>query len=275
MHCETIELWKKGTYLGEMEDGFKPILQTYILDGEKSRGAVLICPGGGYAITWPGEAEPVALKFNAAGYHAFVVHYSVAPRKHPQPLYDVSKAMSIIRENADKWKVDSNNIAVCGFSAGGHAAGSLAVHWDKDYISKALGIEKGMNKPNAAILCYPVITSGEFAHRDSFYNLLGREVDEKLLKEMSLELQVNEKTPPVFLWHTFSDDCVPVENSLLFAKAMKDHSIPFEFHIYNKGVHGMSTASDEMLNYSDTAEINPHVATWMELCIQWLDKVFE
>lgn len=270
---ETIEIWGKGTYKGEGEDGFHPTLETYILDGTKKRGAVLICPGGGYHITAKREAEPVAMQFNAAGFHAFVLYYSVAPRKHPQPLLDVSKAMCILRKNAEKWNIASDKIAVCGFSAGGHLAASLGVHWNKPYLRELPGMEEGMNHPNALILCYPLITDGiEEAIRGSFENLLGEQTrDKQLLKEMCLEQNVNPETSPAFIWHTFNDAVVPVEHSMLFAEALRKNNIPFELHIFPEGPHGLSIATDE--TYEEGIGKDYHVATWMGLCTEWLKHI--
>lgn len=270
---KTIDLWENGVYESESSDGFRPTLDTYILKGNKVRGAVLICPGGGYGHTSEREAEPIALKFNAAGFHAFIVYYSVAPRKHPQPLLDVSKAMCIIRENANEWNVDQNKIALCGFSAGGHLAASLAVHYNKNYLCENSQINKDLIKPNLLILSYPVITSGEYAHRGSFDNLLGDNADKTMLQEMSLEYQVTEKMPPTFIWHTFEDKAVPVENTLFFATALRKNNVPFEMHIYPEGPHGLSLATDE--TKSETMLSYPHVATWMNLCIEWLEKFFK
>jgi acetyl esterase/lipase len=270
---KTIELWEKGTYQSEGTDGFRPTLDTYILDGIKQRGAVLICPGGGYGFTSKREAEPIAMQFNAAGFHAFVLYYSVAPRRHPQPLLDISRAMCIIRENVEEWHTDSNKIAVCGFSAGGHLAACLGVHWKQSYIQNAQGIKASMNRPNALILCYPVITSGQYAHRGSFDNLLGEEPKKELLLEMSLEDQINANTPPAFIWHTFNDNSVPVENSLFFATKMRSQGIPFELHIYPEGPHGLSLATAE--TDEGNKGTHQHVATWMKLCTEWLGKLFE
>lgn len=268
----TMEVWGQDEYEGRMEDGFSPKMETYILKGENNRGAVLILPGGGYGFTSEREAEPVALQFNAAGFHAFVLYYSVAPRKHPQPLIDVSKAVQIIREHAEQWNVNSEAIAVCGFSAGGHLAASLGVHWNKSYLTNVQGFQAGMNQPNALILSYPVISSGEFAHRGSFDHLLGPEASEDLLHEMSLEHQINKDTPPAFLWHTFDDGAVPVENTLLFAGGLRKQGIPFELHVFPEGPHGMSLATEFTSDYE--AQIDPHVASWMPMCIQWLRKLF-
>ncbi len=269
---QTIQLWDKGQYLAKDGSEFQPTLATYVLEGNKKRGAVLVCPGGGYGYTSPREAEPVAVQFAAAGLHAFVLYYSVAPNKHPQPLLDVSRAMNIIREHGDIWKVDTQQIAVCGFSAGGHLAASLGVHWDKPYLSHIAGLKQEWNRPDALILCYPVISAGQFGHRGSFERLLGIDADMATLHEMSLEYQINAKTPPTFLWHTYEDASVPVENSLLFAKGLREQKIPFEMHIYPKGAHGLSLATDET---DEGGGKDAHISGWMKLCTEWLRQVFD
>ena len=266
---KNIKIWENSREQQESE--FEPEMDTYILQGKKKRPAVLICPGGGYGFTSEREAEPIALQFNAAGFHAFVLYYSVAPEKHPQPLLDVSRSMCILREKKDEWNIDSEQIAVCGFSAGGHLAASLGVHWQEPYL-EVPGINIGENRPDALILGYPVITSGEFAHRGSFKNLLGKDAESELVEEMSLEKQVKPTTPPAFIWHTFEDPGVPVENSMLFAKALREKNIPFELHIFPEGPHGLSLATEE----TDDGNMGtyPHIASWMNLCIEWLNNQF-
>lgn len=254
--------------------GFVPTLTTYVLNDpmeqNRKRGAVLVCPGGAYAMCSPREAEPIALMFNAAGFHAFVLDYSVAPHVFPDALCDASEAMKLIRKNAEEWGVEEDKIAVCGFSAGGHLAASLATFWNSE---EAIKCNDQKNKPNAAILCYPVISSGEMAHRGSFDNLLGdKKDDKKMLEYLSLESRVSADNPPTFLWHTFEDNAVPVENSLMFANALKKNDVPFEMHIYPKGSHGMSLATYEVCgnDWSDS-----HVATWAKLACEWLEVIFE
>ena len=259
MKSATIELWGQGEYRGEAEDGFRPTLDAYVLDGTRTRDAVLICPGGGYRCISPREAEPVALQFNAAGYHAFVLRYSVDPRRHPQPLLDAARALALIRDRAEEWKLRPDRVAACGFSAGAHLAASLGVRWEECYVQE---------RPSALILCYPVISSGEFAHRGSFERLLGPEAGPELRKRASLELRVDEKTPPTFLWHTFDDESVPLENSLLFAQALRSKGRPFELHVYPRGAHGLSLATPETDEGGTPPD--PHVATWMGLCLEWL-----
>ena len=268
---KTLAVWEDGHYQSANGSEFQPTLATYVLEGKKKRGAVLICPGGGYEFTSPREAEPVAMQFAAAGFHAFVVYYSVAPNRHPQPLLDVSRAMNIIRDNAEEWQVDTGKIAVCGFSAGGHLAASLGVHWDKAYLQNVSGLKTGLNRPNALILGYPVLST-RFIHQGSFDNLLGAGANAELLQEMSLEKQVTTGTAPTFLWHTFDDDVVPVENSLVFAQALSEHKVPFEMHIYPQGPHGLSLATKET---DEGQGDSPHVSSWLKLCFEWLEQVFE
>jgi acetyl esterase/lipase len=266
MHNTTIDIWEDLSY--KTLNNFRPTLTTYVLDGQKERGSVLICPGGAYSFTSPREAEPIALQFNAAGFHAFVLHYSVAPHKHPQALLDISRSMCIIRNHAVLWNLDPNQIAVCGFSAGGHLAASLGVHWQHPLFDNIEGITPGNNRPDKLILAYPVITAGPHAHKASFDNLLGISPTNAIANFMSLEKQVSSKTPPTFIWHTLEDASVPVENTLLFANGLRKHNIPFEMHIFPYGPHGLSLATNETAVEPD--QINDHVSNWMPLCIEWL-----
>lgn len=276
MIYKTIKIWEEN-YAGKIKGN--AALTAYLRDNSpenvmnRKRPTVLICPGGGYEFVSDRENEPVAIKFLSEGFNAFTLKYEVAPSaRHPQPLLDISRAMWIIRENAQEWNVDINKIAVCGFSAGGHLAASLGVLWDEDCISELTGMPQGINKPNAMILCYPVITSGEYAHRGSFNNLLGTDMPSEQLYSMSLEKRVNESTPPAFIWHTFDDNTVPVENSLLFAAALREKGISFEMHIYNSGLHGLSLCSAETA--AGIPEfINAHAGTWFDLCIGWLKTI--
>jgi acetyl esterase/lipase len=254
----SIWLWSEA----EMSAGsgaFRPWLDPYVLDTPAPLGAVLICPGGGYGGRAAHEGITIAQRLNKAGFHAFVVHYRVAPHRHPAPLLDVSRAMRLIRQGAAKWKVSPQHIAVCGFSAGGHLAASLGTHFNRDYLKGRQAVDQLSNRPDASLLCYPVISSGPFANRGSFINLLGNDATPEQLWEMSLELQVTPKTPPAFLWSTVDDSAVPVENSLLFAAALRQAGVAYEMHLYPKGPHGLGLA-----------EQSPHIATWMPLACHWL-----
>jgi acetyl esterase/lipase len=273
MNNQKIAIWDHYHYAGMGADGFQPSLTTYMLDGESPRAAVLVCPGGGYQHVSPREAEPIALQFNAAGFHAFVLNYSVAPRRYPQALLDLARAMCLIRENAAGWRVDPGKLAVCGFSAAGHLAASLAAQGDKSFLQETLGITCELIHPDALILGYPVITSGPFAHQGSFANLLGEDPDNRLRQQLSLEMHVSTQTPPVFIWHTLTDQAVPVENTLLYAQALREKQISFELHIFPQGPHGLALATRETDN--GNLGVYPHVAQWMGLCIEWLEETLQ
>jgi len=256
---EKSELWEGVPPASAAGDDFRPWLERYPVRTQRPLGTVLVCPGGGYVGRAPHEAAPIAERFNASGMQAFVVQYRVAPNRHPAPLLDVSRAMRIIRHRAAEWQVDPTRIAVIGFSAGGHLTASLGVHYELPELSVGDDLDAISARPDALILSYAVISSGARAHRGSFENLLGPDASAEMIRKMSLELHVTEQTPPTFLWHTADDAVVPVENSLRFAAALRDHGVSFELHVYPSGVHGLGLAPAA-----------PHTATWMELCCEWL-----
>ncbi len=246
-------------------------LTTYVITHERemdkitSRPAVIICPGGGYGFCSSRESEPIARRFLAAGFQAFVLNYSIKQLPFPSQLLQAATAVATVRAHAEEWDIDPHKIFIIGFSAGGHLAGSLGTLWNRDYVKNALGYQGGEHRPDGMILCYPVITSGEFAHRGSFDNLLldGKDDPEKLL-EVSLEKQVSTDTVPAFLWHTVTDAAVPVENSLLMATALQQNRIPYEMHLFPEGRHGLSLASFE------TGGGPAAVTTWPDLVIRWI-----
>lgn len=226
---------------------YTAMLQAYIpdnspeVDANRVRPAVLVLPGGGYEFTSDRENEPIALKLASEGVCAFVLKYSCAPARFPQALCEALTAIKFIRENAREFNIDTDNIAVCGFSAGGHLAASVGVFWNRPFIAQHIGEFGAKMKPNKLILSYPVIKNGEFAHQGSFDNLLGdNNKSEELLALTSLEKQITLDTPPAFIWHTFEDKSVPVQNSLVFASELVAQDIPVELHIYRRGGHGLS-----------------------------------
>ena len=171
------------------------------LAGRKGRWAVVICPGGAYQMLAPTEGEPVALAFLAAGVQAFVLRYSVAPASYPTQLLELGAAVAYLRDHAGEYGID--RVAVCGFSAGGHLAGCLANLWETPAL-EALGQEKSLLRPDAAILSYPVISSGEHGCPGLFATLLGGTPGPEHAP-LSLETSVSAKNPPTFLWCTCSD----------------------------------------------------------------------
>jgi acetyl esterase/lipase len=272
--CETIKL--REFYPALSAEGGEPILKTYCrdvsrkIDLERRFPAMLICPGGGYAFVSDREGEPIALDYLGAGFNAFVLTYSVAPAHYPSALLQAAAAVDYIRKNAAKYHVDPDKIAVSGFSAGGHLAGSIACFWSEKFLAETLKTTSENLKPNAAVLSYAVITSGDKAHRGSFDNLCCD--DKALIQKMSLETAVTKDTPPTFLWHTATDTCVPVENSLMMASALREKQIPFELHIFAEGCHGLATCDYQSAGPNLQHMINPEAAKWFDLSVSFLKK---
>ncbi|MDR0991486.1 MAG: alpha/beta hydrolase [Ruminococcus sp.] len=243
------------------------------IDSKRLYPAVLICPGGGYDYCSPRESEPVAVRFSAYGVVSFVLNYSCVKKTFPTALAEAAAAVAFIRKNSEKYRVDPDKITVMGFSAGGHLAASLSVYWDSDFIKKPLGFT-AEHKPNAAVLCYPVISSGECAHTSSIENLWGEnptpETKAAITAAASLENFVSETTPPTFIWHTSADDCVPVRNSILYIDALAKHGVPFEAAFYPCSVHGLSLA-DTLTSWRDN-QIQPVAAGWVDRALSLIRK---
>lgn len=240
------------------------------IDASRLHPMVLICPGGGYTMTSDREAEPVALAFLAQGIHAAVLRYTVSPNGYfPAQLFEAARAVEIIRTHAEEWYCNTEQVVLCGFSAGGHLAASYATLWDHGFLSGALGCCAEMLRPDGAILCYPAITTDAFAHRNSFEALLGKRAgDVELLRLISAEKQVGRGTPPMFIWHTFADETVPVENALKMADALVEHRIPVELHIFPKGGHGLSLCDERTT--AVPAGLQRDCAIWIDMAVRWI-----
>ncbi len=254
-------------------------MKTYIIEDSpefviNKRPVVIVCPGGGYAYLSDREGEVLAMQYVAMGYHAVVLHYSIAPAVFPAAFLEMAACVLLLREKAEEWHIDPDKIIVEGSSAGGHVAAGYGMFWKQDFIAEGIGLESAdreILRPNGMILNYPVITSGEFAHRDSFVNLLGDRYEE-LVEQMSLEKQVSADTPPAFIWHTFTDGCVPVENSLLLVGAMRRAGISVEFHMYPSGGHGLGLAN-KLTESPFGYEIEPCCQSWIGLVHTWLQHL--
>ena len=246
-----VTLWEEGEYTRPVLGNFAPFLMTYVHEEDETvRPAIVVVPGGAYSAVAPTEGEVVAKRFYDKGYNVFVMVYTTNLNMTEsalkfQPLKDVSRGFRWVRRNAGELHVNPDQVAICGFSAGGHLSASLCVHCDAPELQEAEGPYAGIsNRPDMAVLSYPVITSGEYAHRDSFTALLGPDATEEELAYVSLEKQVTKDTPPTFIWTTFTDADVPCENSLLYADALRKAGVQVELHVFGNGPHGMSTADD-------------------------------
>ncbi len=240
-----------------------PYLPDPIPQGGTTGTAMVICPGGAYAHLAPHEGNDYALWLNQHGVTCFVLKYRLGSRgyHYPAEFQDVTRAMRMVRANAADWKVNPHRIGIMGSSAGGHLAATLLTHFDSGNTNSGDPIERQSSRPDLGILCYAVITMGEYAHQGSKDNLLGPYPSRKLVKLLSNELQVKTNTPPCFIWCTYEDKTVPMENSLMFAEALRKNHVPFDLHIYQKGGHGMGLKDKPPFAH-------PH--PWAGDCLFWL-----
>ncbi len=257
-----IPIWQ-GTPPGFEPDYGQPVptLTPYLAPEGGDRGAIIVLPGGGYGRKAPHEAGPVALWLNSLGISAFILDYRVAPYHSPIPLLDARRAIQLVRSKATEWAVDPQHVGILGFSAGGHLASTTGTHFEQ-LPAPQDSIAKYSIRPDAMVLCYPVITFGGYGHQGSMENLLGSNPPLELREAFSNEKHVSPQTPPTFLWHTADDASVPVENSLFFAQALSACQIPFELHVYSSGQHGLGLALD-----------HPHAGAWTKKCAHWLDTI--
>ena len=253
------------------------------------RPAVLICPGGGYLFLSNREAEPIALRFMAKGYQAFVVRYSIYQEGgdclYPDAIVDVGRAMQAIHAHAEDWHVDAARVALCGFSAGGHNVLMYAQLWDKPTVTDTLSCSPGVLRPAACIAGYPVtdgsIIWGELPEDDPTMDLFRRYAfaimgtehpDEAQVRAASPALGDASAMPPTFLWATSEDGLVNVRHTLHMAEALSKAGVPFEAHIFEQGGHGLALADQTTSNQAH--EMNADAARWIELCRAWLLKRF-
>lgn len=247
-------------------------LMAYTLRDEKKHPAVIICPGGGYEYVSPRESTPVAMAWNRAGYNAFVLEYDCQPQPLGNlPLCQLAWAVSMVRYHAEKLN-NTQQVAVAGFSAGAHLAASLGVLWNEDKYF-AGRTEAALRRPDAMVLAYPVITAGEYAHRGSFNNLAGEEAAEQ--NKWSLETLVTPDAVPAFMWHTFDDGSVLVDNTLLFSAALRKAGVQHEVHLFPHGLHGLSLATHEIEDEVHPHLADAHVANWFSLAAEWLTALLE
>lgn len=270
MLCETLEFSPKypGATLTTYVSYDPPELKM------PPRPALVVCPGGGYHFLSDREAEPIVKAFLAYGYNVFLLRYTVGEgAKNYAPLIQAALAVKLVRERAVDYHIDPARVFITGFSAGGHLAASTGILWNIPEVREALGdAPEGIAKPTGMILCYPVITGFTYAHRGSINNLCGKtdNTDEEI-RRFSLEYHVDETTSPAFIWHTFNDKVVPVQNALLLADAMTRAKVPFELHIFPDGPHGLALC-DKQTWAGNPAMLCPEAAKWVELAAAWMAK---
>ena len=240
-----IPLWPDGApgALGTSSNDI-PTLTPYLCESNATGAAMVICPGGAYQHLAPHEGNDYALWLNQHGVTCFVLKYRLGSNgyRHPAMINDAARAVRWVRAHADDYKIDMKRV--------GNSNSTDAV-------------ERQSSRPDLGILCYAVISLGEFAHKGSRDNLLGKNPSPDLVKLLSNELQVTTNTPTCFLWTTFEDKTVPMENTMLFAEALRKNHVPFALHIYEKGGHGMGLKDKFPF-------ANPH--PWAGDCLFWLKE---
>ena len=239
---------------------------------QSPRDAVIVCPGGGYHFLSEREGEPIAARFLGAGFATFVLRYTICEdAADHKPLKQAALAIRHVRENAEKYNVNPDRIFICGFSAGGHLAGSTGAMWNDPALDEVMqGAPRDIGRPTGMILSYPVISGGEYRHKNSFNYLCGTtSPSEEQLEHFSLDKRVDATTPPAFIWHTFPDKTVPVQNSLLMANAMLAAGVPFELHIFPEGPHGLALCNEATWS-QNPAMLAPHNECWVDLAIKWM-----
>ncbi len=241
-----------------------------------SRKAVIIMPGGGYRFLSGREADPVARKFLGEGFCTFVLYYSIKEKAvEPRQLLDASLAVEHVRKNAQNYGIDPDKIVVCGFSAGGHLAASIGTLWDRDFAKTSPNMEKGINRPNGMVLCYPVINTvndmkGSRLDGDVIYGDPNTEIG-AITSRLDLHVKAGV-TPPAYIWTTFEDTLVPPENSIHYALAMQREKIPYELHVFDHGWHGLSLATPEV-GREDGTGVFPDIGEWINEALDWVKEL--
>ncbi len=271
----TYPLWPKEPAKADPGDenhsGDIPTITVYLPPKEKKTGAsIIICPGGGYEfLAVEHEGKEVAEWLNSLGIAGIVLKYRIAPKyRYPAPLDDARRAMRMVRWRSESWGLDPDRVGVMGFSAGGHLASTLATDYREAHPIPGDPINGFSERPNVAILIYPVITlAAPYNQRDTGQNLLGPDATKDQWTALCTDTKVTEKTPPTFLAHTPADVDVPIENSFAFAQALRKNKVPFELHVFQKGPHGLGLGKGAK---QFGVLPDPAFEAWPPLCATWL-----
>ncbi len=267
-----MELMQKTITINEER---RVVLKTYILSNpSEPRPALIILPGGAFTMLSEREAEPVALTFANAGFHTFVLNYSIGDdSEFPNPLDDVSLSIWELKKNAEQWSIAEDAVFLMGFSAGACIAGMSATQWNTPGLAERLDVPEEGIKPAGAVIGYGaslLSTIFENSDDDLIVPEPGR-ISADRTPQLDLINYVDKSTVPMFIWHNRFDKYVPVLNALLLAGAMEKMKLPFELHIFQNGYHGMSV--NNTLSHPDGDGVDEGVAMWVPLCIHWIQSV--
>lgn len=241
-------IWEDGEYDYAAAYGFVPNIKAYLHEDGEVRDCMLVVPGGGYCMVTPAEGELIAKEFYKRGMNCFVLTYTtditMSVPLREQPFNDISRAVRVIRANCKEYCINPERLFISGFSAGGHVCGMLCVHYE-DYKDTNPLYKDISNRPTAAVLGYPVITAGKYTHLYSIQALLGKNPTEEEIDYYSVEKNVSKNTPPCFIWQTVEDNLVPVENSYLMAKSLREQGVLYAQYAFPRGFHGLSYPNDD------------------------------
>lgn len=261
-----IPLWTNAApgALGSGPNDIPTITPYYPAPGKATGAAMIVCPGGSYAMLAKHEGEGYAVWLNEQGITAFVLQYRLGSHgyHHPAMMLDGQRAIRYVRSHAAEWHLDPKRIGIIGSSAGGHLASTCLTHFDEGKADAADPVDRVSSRPDLGVLCYPVISMGENTHGGSRKNLLGETPSPELIENLSNEKQVTPQTPPTFLFHTVADAAVKVENTLDFAAALRRNGVPFSLHVYPNGGHG--------IGLGDRDGHIEHRHDWTRECAHWL-----
>lgn len=268
----------------------EPIME---IDPERKSPVMIIVPGGAYMWVSEREGEPIAAEYYARGFSCVVLKYATEGRKFfkentypekipvsvfPNPLVALGLTIAKVRSKAHEWNLDPQRIVVAGFSAGGNLAGQISVFWNEMWLSELTDCQSEMLRPDATILAYPMLDclkGSERARVNEWVNraMLGNEITETRLREVSPIYHVGNHVPPTFIWHTMEDTFVPVTNSLEYAIKLQENRVPYEMHIYQKGEHGIALGDKRTDSMPDHSQVNSQGATWVELSVGWMKEI--
>lgn len=235
-YLEMIELDDSGN-TQRISQVINPSLTFFDEVENENAPCVIICPGGGYKhLSINKEGYKVAQWLNSIGIKAFVLKYRLPTREISEcpsqvPLQDLQQAVTLIKNNAKRWKVNQDKIGIMGFSAGGHLAAMGA------YLA------------DFSILIYPVISmDSTITHMGSRTRLIGAQPADSLIQYYSADMKVSPNTPPSFIVHAQDDNAVSVVNTLRYYDALCQHDISATMHIYDIGGHGFGMVRDDRIH---------------------------
>ncbi|MFT8669082.1 MAG: alpha/beta hydrolase [Liquorilactobacillus hordei] len=237
---------------------------------------IILCAGGSFKHLSQRENTLAALAFHSHGFNVYSLNYSLllpeTESLYPKPLHELASTVAFIRTNAKKLNQDPNAIITLGFSAGGHIVSALAGTWSTVKLASELALSSESIQPNAQILAYPLTDLTSF-FTDKSVGINHITAVPELINTQKL---VNAKTPPTFIWSSYTDTAVPLSNTLGYINQLAKNKISFESHIFSSGIHGTVLANSLTARPEKGAsDINPHVATWVDLAIEWILSQFD